>query len=187
MLKNNLYSVLVLMTFCSFAVAQPDLSKAGKVISDYGKIAQIEGLDPLSDDATFKVSFDVVKQAKQGELNRSLNSVARFINMHADAGVSLDRINLAVVVHGGAVNDMTSHDFYQSQKTTKQSQSLSINANAALISALRKQGVQFYVCGQSATYRGIKTTDLLPGVKMSLSAMTAHALLQQQGYTVNPF
>jgi len=27
----------------------------------------------------------------------------------------------------------------------------------------------------------------LPGVTMALSAMTAHALLQQDGYTLNPF
>jgi hypothetical protein len=33
----------------------------------------------------------------------------------------------------------------------------------------------------------VKTEDLLPGVEMALSAMTAHALLQQQGYTFNPF
>jgi len=29
--------------------------------------------------------------------------------------------------------------------------------------------------------------DLLPNVEMALSAMTAHALLQQDGYTLNPF
>jgi len=29
--------------------------------------------------------------------------------------------------------------------------------------------------------------DLLPGVERVLSAMTLHALLQQQGYTLNPF
>jgi hypothetical protein len=28
---------------------------------------------------------------------------------------------------------------------------------------------------------------ILPGVEMALSAMTAHALLLQQGYTLNPF
>jgi len=28
---------------------------------------------------------------------------------------------------------------------------------------------------------------LLPGVEMALSAMTAHAILQQEGYTLNPF
>ena len=41
--------------------------------------------------------------------------------------------------------------------------------------------------GQSAAYYEIGVEDLLPGVDMALSAMTAHALLQQDGFTLNPF
>jgi hypothetical protein len=33
----------------------------------------------------------------------------------------------------------------------------------------------------------VAAEQLIPGVKMALSAMTAHAQLQQQGYTLNPF
>ena len=61
------------------------------------------------------------------------------------------------------------------------------NPNAALVDALIKAGVRIIVCGQSAAGQGVKKTDLLPGVELALSAMTAHALLQQQGYTLNPF
>jgi intracellular sulfur oxidation DsrE/DsrF family protein len=48
-------------------------------------------------------------------------------------------------------------------------------------------GVRFIVCGQSASVYNVAKDDLVPGVEMNLSAMTAHAQLQQQGYTVNPF
>jgi intracellular sulfur oxidation DsrE/DsrF family protein len=48
--------------------------------------------------------------------------------------------------------------------------------------------VRIILCGQSAAGLGLdETADLLPGVEVALSAMTAHALLQQDGYTVNPF
>jgi intracellular sulfur oxidation DsrE/DsrF family protein len=47
--------------------------------------------------------------------------------------------------------------------------------------------VRIFVCGQSAAYYDVTTNDLLPGVEMALSAMTVHALLQQQGYSLNPF
>ena len=50
-----------------------------------------------------------------------------------------------------------------------------------------KQKYENFVCGQSAAYYGVATDDLLPGVEMALSAMTAHALLQQQDYSINPF
>jgi intracellular sulfur oxidation DsrE/DsrF family protein len=49
------------------------------------------------------------------------------------------------------------------------------------------QGVRFILCGQSGAAYGIRQEDLIPGVETALSAMTAHALLQQRGYTVNPF
>ena len=49
------------------------------------------------------------------------------------------------------------------------------------------QGVRVIVCGQSAAYYDVENDALLPGVEMALSAMTAHAVLQQQGYALNPF
>ena len=61
------------------------------------------------------------------------------------------------------------------------------NANAGLIAALIDAGVRIELCGQTAAFRDITQEDLLPGITMSLSAMTSHALLQQEGYTLNPF
>ncbi|WP_154223479.1 DsrE family protein [Marinicella rhabdoformis] len=173
---------LVLFAVCvsSFVWAQNDHFHAGKVIPEFGKIAEVEDMEALPENAQFKVSFDVAKQAKAGEVNRSFDTVARFINMHHAAGVKKEHINLAVVVHGGAVKDLTSDTYYQAKQKVE-------NKNKALIKALHEQGVTFYVCGQSAAYYGVNQSDLLPGVKLSLSAMTAHALLQQKGFTVNPF
>jgi len=90
-------------------------------------------------------------------------------------------IQLAIVVHGGAAFDLTNQEFFAAHKDGRK------NASAAAIAQLQDHGVQIYLCGQSAAAHGITNADLLPGVKMSLSAMTAHALLQQQGYTINPF
>lgn len=175
------YILSVLILFLSLSVdGQSELFQTGPAIKDYGKIAQVEGMQALPEKTQFKVSFDVYKMAEPGEVNRSLDSVARFINMHVANGVKAENIQLAVVVHGGSVKEMTQNDFYQKQ-TSKD------NANIELIKQLQKHGVEFYVCGQSATYYNVKNTDLLAGVNMSLSAMTAHALLQQQGYTLNPF
>lgn len=168
--------ITVMLCIASASVqAQADSFHAGKTIPDYGQIAAVVGMEPIPKESQFKISFDVSKTAAKGEVNRSLNSAARFINMHTAIGIPMENIDLAVVVHGGAVKDMAkSDDDY-------------VHINAELIQALSEHGVRFYVCGQSAAYYGVKTEDLLPGVTMSLSAMTAHALLQQQGYTLNPF
>ena len=61
------------------------------------------------------------------------------------------------------------------------------SASADLVATLIDHGVRIIVCGQSAAYYDVETDDILPGVEMAMSAMTVHALLQQQGYTLNPF
>ncbi|MEE2877945.1 MAG: DsrE family protein, partial [Pseudomonadota bacterium] len=43
------------------------------------------------------------------------------------------------------------------------------------------------LCGQTAAAREIEKDDLIPGVQIALSAMTAHAVLANQGYSLNPF
>ncbi len=55
---------------------------------------------------------------------------------------------------------------------------------ATRVKKLMGAGVEFILCGQSAASLGIKKADLIPGVKMALSAITAHALYQQRGYTL---
>lgn len=161
--------------------AQPERFHRGPAIPDYGDVAAVEGAAPIPEGSEFRVAFDTAQGAEAGEVNRTLDSAARFINMHVEAGVPAENIHLAVVVHGRAAVDLTRPEFYAA------AQDGAANANAALVDALRAHGVEFYVCGQSAAYYGIGARDLLPGVEMALSAMTAHALLQQQGYTLNPF
>ena len=166
------------------ALAGPDAFKQGQTIPEFGKIAQVKVDQPVYKHHKFKVVFDVSKQADAGELNRNLVSAARFINMHTAASIKEKNIKLAIVIHGGATKDVTKEAYYSDSQEGDDKKE---NANAALIKALVEHGVEFYVCGQSAAYYDVDNTDLLPDVKMALSAMTAHALLQQKGYTLNPF
>ncbi|NNE59038.1 MAG: DsrE family protein [Hellea sp.] len=155
--------------------------KTGPVILKYGKAAMVELDEPLPKRSRFKVSFDTAEAGQTGEVNRKFDSLARFLNMHAQAGTLPNRIDLAMVVHGPAATDLTNNDYYGAKYDGAE------NANAPLIRALMENGTEFYICGQTAAYRDINQEDLLPEVKMSLSAMTAHAQLQQDGYTLNPF
>lgn len=166
------------------ALAGPDAFKQGQTIPEFGKIAEVKVDQPVYKHHKFKVLFDVNKQADAGELNRNLVSAARFINMHTAAGVKEKNIKIAIVLHGGAAKDVTRETYYAG---TQEGDDKKENANAALVKALTEHGVEFYVCGQTTAYYDIKNEDLLPDVKMALSAMTAHALLQQKGYTLNPF
>lgn len=163
--------------------ANQDLSKfhEGPVISKFGKIATVISELPIPEGVKFKVRFDVGKQATPKKINSTFESAARFINMHVEAGVPRDHIVIALVVHGGASMDVTKESFYRAHNDNRS------NASASAVEVLLKNNVEFYICGQSAAYHKIGNSDLLPGVKIALSAMTAHAILDQQGYSLNPF
>lgn len=154
------------------ALAGPESFTTGPAIEAYGPVAPVPEAGELSQDTVLKVAFDTAVAAEPGKLNRTLESAARFLNMHEAAGVPAENISLAVVVHGPAVADLLTGEE---------------NTSAPLIAALAEHRVRIILCGQTAAYRGITQDDLLPEVEMSLSAMTAHALLQQDGYTLNPF
>jgi len=134
----------------------------------------------LDTNTKMKVVFDVGNSAEKQGLNRSFNSLARFLNMHVANGFSAENIELALVIHGTAGFDVLSNEAFQNKYKKS-------NPNHELISLLLKSKVKIYVCGQSAAYHKIDNSELQQGVKMSLSAMTVHAQLQQQGYTLNPF
>lgn len=181
MLKSRLVILLPLLALAQPASAQMENFKAGPVFKDFGATAPVQTTEPVAKDTVFKIAFDVTKAADPGKLNRTIESAARFINMQVAAGVPAENIHLAVVVHGDASLDLTKQEFFAAHNDGRE------NASAAAIAHLQQHGVEFYMCGQSAAAHGISNADLLPGVKMALSAMTAHALLQQQGFTVNPF
>jgi intracellular sulfur oxidation DsrE/DsrF family protein len=171
MFMRYLLLLQLVVVFSGTALATEGVFSTGPIFADYGPVADIDVTWSIAPKTAFKHSFDVSTQADEGMLNRSLVSAARFINMHARTGVRADRIQVAIVVHGKATLDMADE----------------MSVNAALIAALVDQGVQIIVCGQSAAHYDVTTDDLLPGVQMALSAMTAHSVLQQQGYTLNPF
>ncbi len=180
MFKHTISGLLLI--FAIPAQAQ-DMSAfhAGTVIPEFGPVASIDSDVEISKDAKFKIAFDVGKNADTGQINRSFVAAARFINMQSEAGVSPENIQLAIVVHGKASRDLTIDDYYGAHSDGAK------NANATAIATLLKNHVEIHLCGQSAAAYGIRKSDLLPGVQMSLSAMTSHALLQQKGYTLNPF
>lgn len=164
-----------LFTLAMPALAGPEAFQPGMVVPDFGKFAPVEGMT-LPADTEFKVAFDVNEAGPEDAVSRGLESPARFINMNAAAGVDPANIHVAIVVHGGAWKDLLTDEARGSA-----------NPNAGLIAELQRAGATIQICGQTAAGHDISQDDLLPGVTIVLSAMTAHALLQQEGYTLNPF
>lgn len=149
-------------------------------IKGFGFYYTVPNHTAIDEQTRFKIAFDVADAAERGKQNNSINSLARFINMHIAHGVKQENIELALVVHGSASVDVLKTGAYKQRFNSD-------NKNQQLISQLLAHNTVVYVCGQSATHMQVKQEQLIPGVQMALSAMTAHAQLQQQGYTLNPF
>jgi|APFEC2959095136_1045048.scaffolds.fasta_scaffold00096_50 intracellular sulfur oxidation DsrE/DsrF family protein len=174
-------AVLLALCLAAPAAAQVPAMHPGPVFPDVAPIATIESDMPLPAEAVFKVTYDVTAQATPGSVNRAFETAPRFINGHVEAGVPAKNINIAYVVHGKAIIDLLKPAAYAARTDGK------ANATAALVEKLLAHQVNFYICGQSAVAQGIAKSELLPGVKMAISASSAHAMLGMQGYTLIPF
>ncbi|KAB7647510.1 DsrE family protein [Polymorphobacter fuscus] len=163
------------------AAAQTPAFHPGPVLPDVAPVATIASDMVIPKGTVFKVTFDVTGQATPGTVNTRFESAARFLNAHVEAGVPEADIHVAYVVHSKAIVDLLRPAPYAARTGGK------TNATAALVAKLLAHNVDFYVCGQSAAAQGVANADLLPGVKMAISASSAHALLGMQGYTLIPF
>ncbi len=162
--------------------AHPATFTYGPVFTEFGPVADVPDADfTIPEDASFHVAFDVSGAAEEGKLNRGFESAARFINMNARAGVEPMENRAALVVHGPAALDLLTDAAWVARDRGE------ANPSGAMVREMIDHGVRFIVCGQSAAGQGVAKSELILGVELALSAMTAHALLQQHGYTVNPF
>lgn len=165
------------------AAAQPPSGPTpGPIIADFGPVYTVPnpGLaTPMLQE--FKVRFDVNTSPDDPKaLNPALETAARFLNMHGKAGMAASRLKVAIVVHGAAGKDVLNHEAYRKRHGVD-------NPNVPLLAALKNAGVRVYLCGQTAGRRGIVASELTAPAQVALSAMTAHLVLQSEGYVLNPF
>lgn len=149
-------------------------------LEDYGPAFAIENPDFKTDISnSFKAVFDIGQSFDDPEkANKLLESAARYIRLHRQAGVPDASIQVAVVIHGSAIFDLLNHENYQVSRESKQA----FNPNYDLITALTAEGVDVILCGQTAAYREISKEQMHPRIKIALSAMTALVQLQNDGF-----
>lgn len=149
---------------------------------DYGKVWSIENPTYKTESGKeLKAVFDVMTSPDSHEkVNPAIETVARFLNMHARAGVAPKHLTAALIIHNKASKDLMTHEAYNNKYNAE-------NPNLRLLDQLMKVGVEVIFCGQSSLSREIPKEQLIPGVQISLSAMTALIQLQDEGYRLIKF
>ncbi len=162
--------------------AQHDETKMGPIIKDYGAVFQIEKPELMfTKDKTYKVIFDVyTDDSKKKALNPMIITAARYLNMHAQQGVPVEHLKVAMVFHGAATKSALSNEAYLKHYGTD-------NPNNDLLIALKKARVELYVCGQSYLAHKYQRNEKNSSVKLALSALTTLVEYQTNGYELINF
>jgi intracellular sulfur oxidation DsrE/DsrF family protein len=159
----------------------PGSTQSGPLIQGAGPSVQVnDATFPIPEGHIFKAVY-VIDRADTAGANQQLTTIARFLNLHARHGVATERLHAAAVVHGTGWMSLLSDSAYGSRFGGK------ANPSKRLVEELLANNVQLVLCGQTAGFRGVKREELLPGVQLAISAMTALNVFQAQGYQYNPW
>ncbi len=175
--------VMLLLSFTLTSNAQEQTTRqTGPVIQDFGPVFSVENPDFLTDtNQVYRVIFDIHDTPDDpSKVNPMLNTLARFLNMHAQAGVPLKNLKVAGVFHNKATHDILNDEGYTAKYGVK-------NPNLPLLDALDEAGAALYICGQSIGARGVDRSQIAEEVEVALSAMTVLLAYQSRGYQLIKF
>ncbi|EPR67928.1 DsrE family protein [Cyclobacterium qasimii] len=177
-----LFSLTLFLVQLTSSFGQSIKSSTGPVFEDFGPVYSIDNEDfPLDATQQYKAIFDVErKQTDPSEQNTIISSLHRYYNMHVRSGIPKENIHLAFVLHGGSTKDALSSEAYKAKYKVD-------NPNKELIKTLSEMGVGIYICGQSMMSRGYSKEELMPEVKVGLSAMTVLTVYQMNNYALIKF
>ncbi len=160
--------------------SRPGITPSGPVIMHGGMSAEVP-------DATFKVPeghvFKVMWEINVGSdsaVNQQLGTVARFYNLHARNGIPVERLHAAAIFHGTGWYALLTDSAHTARFGRP-------NPSRPLVEELLRTGARLAMCGQTAAFRGVKREELLPGVDLAISAMTALSVFYAEGYRLNPW
>ncbi len=156
------------------AVRSADDKLAYPLVAGYG------GVIPLPKAAEqprkgAKVVFDVTADA-----NKGLERAARLLNLYGAAGLKADDVKVVVVLHGEATKAALTDAAYKTRFGAE------ANPNLPLIRALKKAGVEVFVCGQALGYKGFKESEVAGDVPVAVAALTVVVNRQGDGYAYVP-
>lgn len=124
-----------------------------------------------------KIVFDITADSKPEEVNKGLESVARYLNLNAEAGLKPADAKLALVLHGGATKAALGDEAYAKHVAAMK------NPNLELIRELKTCGVEVFVCGQSLARNKYAAAEVAGDVTIAVAALTVNANKQQDGYS----
>lgn len=176
--------ILVTAGLAMSAAAVAAVNSAGfwstPTIAGYGKIHYLAAAYKPTPGQTYKVVFSLTQAAKSpGEVNPSLDRVARTVNLYVASGVPLSHLKFVAVASGAATSLVLEDARYRALYGVA-------NPNLPLIGKLRAAGVVVAVCGQAVAEHHFQYGWIDRQVTLALSALTTVTTLEHRGYDLMP-
>lgn len=130
---------------------------------------------------TYRAIFDGTRGAESpAAILPVLVMTGDVLNDLSATGVPLTNAKLAVVFHGAAVDGILDDAHYRAKFRRA-------NPNLAVLAALKKNGVELYVCGQYLAAMKIPPASLAHEVTLATDAELVLIELQNRGYALMSF
>lgn len=133
--------------------------------------------DPKKD---YKLLFELTAKNSDSlakEINSGLDEVARVMNLHVASGIPANKIIPVIVIHGPGIEAVMTNESYKKKHSID-------NPNLQIIEDLKNARAKFIVCGQAMAFFEATKEDLLPDIKISLTAQTVLSNYQTQGFVL---
>ena len=149
---------------------------------DFSGFVPVNNADEIPDpNIDYKLLFELTynnPDSTAKDINGGLTEITRIINLHVASGIPAKRIFPVIIVHGMALDAICNNAAYQKRHKLD-------NPSIQLINDLiKKAGAKFIACGQAMVAFDVKKEDLLPDVKVSITAQTVLSHYQLKGYVL---
>jgi intracellular sulfur oxidation DsrE/DsrF family protein len=168
-------------------VGDPKYKKYYPVIkgADWSAVYPVNNVEELPDPKMkYKLLIELVDFAPKDpdstikkNVNLGLVEVGRLINLHVANGIPKENLDIVIVVHASALRAFLNNDEYKKKYGVD-------NPNIPFLKEMESVGVKLLACGQAILFLGLEKEQMLPSVKVVLTAQTVLTSYQLKGYVL---
>lgn len=175
---RTLLMIMLTFVFSHALFAQWPEPKAPAIPEADGYVVIPNAAVPPDKNHVYKAIFDATRSAGEPtDLLPAINNAGSELNAFSVAGIPKERAKLAVVFHGAALDGILDDTHYRAKFGVT-------NPNLKVLSKLKEEGVELFVCGQNLAAAKIDPKSLAPEVTVASDALIVLMQYQNSGYAL---
>ena len=136
---------------------------------------------PIQVRENLRIVYQVTDDTLHEGVNKGLFYARKLINTYQKHGIVPEQVHLHLVYHGTGIAAVVKDE------ARKRLGAEAANPNAEILAELVKRGVHVELCENTMQQKGVKPSELMPGVKLVVGAFPRLIDLQLQGFAYIKF